>query len=78
MPTLKEAVKGIENKKDPNIKIVHLKKKVPVVATEKHPGKTGSTRMVPEHMVEHLLKKGMIEDPNKPAKKAEKPEAKTT
>lgn len=43
-----------------------LKKTVEVTVTDKHPcGKPGSKRMVPEHMVAHLLKKGMIEEQKK-------------
>jgi len=38
--------------------------KVEVTATEKHPAGKGSKRSVPVHMVDHLVKKGMIEDPN--------------
>jgi hypothetical protein len=48
--------------------IIDPRKKVEVIATEKHPAKTGSTLLVPEHMVPHLLKKGMIEDPKKKGK----------
>ena len=39
------------------------RKKVEVTATEKHPAGKGSKRQVPEHMVDHLVKKGMIVDP---------------
>jgi hypothetical protein len=61
-----------EAKTDPTIKLLSLKKTVEVVATEKHPAPTGSVRKVPEHMVEHLLRKGMIEDPKaKPKPKKE-------
>jgi len=55
--TTKEGVTGFA---------VTLKKTVEVTATEKSSHKTGSKRMVPEHMVAHLLKKGMIEAPKKP------------
>lgn len=58
--TTSEGKKGI---------ILNLRKKsVEVTATEKSGFKTGSKRMVLEHMVPHLLKKGMIEDPNKKSK----------
>jgi len=40
--------------------------KVEVRRTEKHPGyKESKTGFVPEHMIPHLLKKGMIEKPGK-------------
>jgi hypothetical protein len=48
--------------------IIDPRKKVEVIATEKHPAKTGSVILVPEHMVPHLLKNGMIEDPKKKGK----------
>ena len=38
--------------------------KVEVMATEKHPGGKGK-RKVPPHMVDHLVKNGMIEKPSK-------------
>lgn len=45
--------------------IIDPRKKVKVIATEKHPGyKQSKERMVPEHMIPHLVSKGMIEDPN--------------
>lgn len=45
--------------------IIDPRKRVKVIATEKHPGfKQSKERMVPEHMVPHLVAKGMIEDPN--------------
>ncbi len=47
-------------------KLISLKKTVEVTATAKNHRKTGTKYLVPEHMVEHLLKKGMIE----PVKKA--------
>jgi len=43
------------------------RKKVEVIATEKHPGGKGP-RMVPENMVDHLASKGMIEKPKKSEK----------
>ena len=63
-----------EAKSDPSIKLMSLKKTVEVTASEKSNHKTGSKRKVPEHMVEHLLKKGMIEDPKAGAKKTTKTE----
>lgn len=57
-----------EAKADPNVKVISTAKTVEVTATEKSAHKTGSKRLVPAHMVDHLLKKGMIVDPN--AKKA--------
>jgi len=49
---------------DKNQIAIDPRKKVEVVATAAHPcGKPGSVRLVPEHMVKHLLKKGMIEKP---------------
>lgn len=62
-------MKITEAKSDPNIKLVTLKKTVDVTYTEKHPGYPKKKKsMVPAHMVDHLLKKGMIVDLN--AKKA--------
>lgn len=46
-------------------KVVSIRKTVEVTASEKSNHKTGSKRLVPEHMVEHLLKKGMIESTKK-------------
>jgi len=81
MPTLKEA------QKDPNMTVIHTKITVPVKATDKHPAvrrlgdkpdpklkEKVKKRQVPEHMVAHLVAKGMIEDPKKKAtpKQAEK------
>jgi hypothetical protein len=55
----KDGVKGIA---------VNLRTRVEVTTTEKHPVGAGKKRQVPEHMVGHLLKKGMIEDPAKKVK----------
>ena len=45
--------------------IIDPRKKVEVEATEKHPGyKQSKKRYVPEHMIPHLVEKGMIVDPN--------------
>lgn len=57
-------MKITEAKADPNVKVVSTQKKVQVIATAKHPAGAGSVRTVPEHMVAHLLSKGMIVDPN--------------
>lgn len=44
--------------------VIDPRKRVKVIATEKHPGyKQSKERHVPEHMVAHLVAKGMIEDP---------------
>lgn len=55
-----------EAKNDKSVKVISTAKKVEVTLTEKHPGyPKRKTSIVPEHMVEHLLKKGMIEKPAK-------------
>ena len=41
------------------------REKVEVVATEKHPAKTGSKRKVPVNQINNLVRRGMIEDPDK-------------
>lgn len=66
-------MKIIETKDGQKARIINTVKKVDVIPTEKHPAfeKTGKKpRQVPENMIPHLVKKGMIDDPNgKPAKK---------
>lgn len=57
-----------EAKSDPTVKVVSTAKTVEVVATETSHHKTGSKRLVPAHMVAHLLKKGMIEPLEKKGK----------
>lgn len=50
----------------PEQKIIDPRVKVEVEATEKHPGyKENKIRRVPEHMIPHLVEKGMIKDPKK-------------
>ena len=46
-------------------KKISTAKKAEVVTTALHPAGAGKTKMVPEHMVDHLAKKGMIEKPKK-------------
>lgn len=58
-------MKITEAKSDPSVKIISTQKKVTVTLTDKHPGyPKRKTSVVPAHMVDHLLKKGMIENPN--------------
>lgn len=52
-----------EAKNDKSVKVISTAKTVDVVATEKSHHPTGKVHKVPEHMVAHLLKKGMIEKP---------------
>ena len=59
-----------EAEKDPNVEVIHTRKLVTVIATDKHyamreGGSKRRERRVPAHMVKHLVKNGMIEDPNK-------------
>lgn len=53
--------------------IIDTHKRVEVIPTDKHPyfSRTGkkTPRRVPENMIPHLIKKGMIEDPAKKGKK---------
>ena len=50
-------------------KIIDPRKRVEVEATPKHPGyKDNKKRFVPEHMIPHLVEKGMIVDPAKKSK----------
>jgi hypothetical protein len=42
-------------------KVISTAKKAEVTTTAKHPAGAGKKKIVPEHMVKHLLKKGMIE-----------------
>jgi hypothetical protein len=59
-------------KSDPNIKLLNLKTRVEVTTTALHPKGAGKTSKVPEHMIPHLVKKGMIEDPGKVKRSKEK------
>jgi hypothetical protein len=59
-------------KSDPNVKLINIRKKIEVTTTELHPRGAGKVSRVPEHMIEHLVKKGMIVDPD--AKKTSKKE----
>ena len=64
---LAEAKQEVKN--NPKSKLINTRKKVEIIAGEKHPAQTGSKRMIPEHMVEHLKAKGMIDDGKKQTKK---------
>ncbi len=46
-------------------KVITTAKKAEVTTTAKHPAGPGKKKMVPEHMVSHLAKKGMIETSKK-------------
>lgn len=70
-------MKLTEANKDKDVTVAHLKKRVPVIATDNHPavkrlGVKAKKRQVPEHMIKHLVEKGMIEDPKKPKKTEDK------